>query len=69
MSPGLTRTEAITVQLGPMPPGGDSIEFPGRAVRALLRDPDVARHAGRTIPVAEVAEAYGFSDAEPEGTP
>jgi dehydrogenase/reductase SDR family protein 1 len=64
ISPGLTRTEAITAQLGPMPPGSDSIEFPGRAVRALLGDPDVARHAGHTISVADLAEEYGFSDPE-----
>jgi hypothetical protein len=49
ISPGFTRTEAITAQLGDLPPGSDSIEFPGRAVRALLDDPYVARHAGYTI--------------------
>jgi NAD(P)-dependent dehydrogenase (short-subunit alcohol dehydrogenase family) len=32
----------------------------GSAVRVLLRDPEVARHAGRTIPVADLAEQYGF---------
>lgn len=31
-------------------------------MRALLQDPQVARHAGRTIPVAELAEEYGFRD-------
>jgi dehydrogenase/reductase SDR family member 1 len=34
-------------------------------VRALLKDLDVERHAGRTIPVADLAEEYGFSDVEP----
>jgi NAD(P)-dependent dehydrogenase (short-subunit alcohol dehydrogenase family) len=29
ISPGFTRTEAITAQLGDLPPGSDSIEFPG----------------------------------------
>lgn len=65
ISPGFTRTEAILEALGDaLPPGTDSIEFPGRAVRALLQDPDVARHAGRTIPVAELAAEYGFTDVE-----
>lgn len=62
ISPGFTRTEAIVAALGKRPPGSDSIEFPGRAVAALLGDPTVARHNGRTIPVAEVAEEYGFTD-------
>ncbi|MQA12974.1 MAG: SDR family oxidoreductase [Pseudonocardiaceae bacterium] len=66
VSPGFTRTEAIVAALGGhLPPGTDSVEYPGRAVRALLADPDVARHAGRTIPVAELAGEYGFTDIEP----
>jgi dehydrogenase/reductase SDR family member 1 len=68
--PGFTRTEAIVAALGPNPPGSDSVEFPGRAVRALLEDPNVGRHAGRTIAVAELSEEYGFADVEgvEEGT-
>lgn len=62
VSPGFTRTEAIVAELGEDLPGTDSVEFPGRAVRALVEDPDVARHAGRTIPVAELAGEYGFTD-------
>ncbi|MBC3189998.1 SDR family oxidoreductase [Pseudonocardia sp. C8] len=63
LAPGLTRTEAITAALGDaLPPGSDSIEFPGRAVRALLQDYDVARHAGRTLPVHDLAAEYGFTD-------
>jgi NAD(P)-dependent dehydrogenase (short-subunit alcohol dehydrogenase family) len=65
LAPGITRTEAITAALGdPLPPGTDSIEFPGRAVRALLHDPDVARLAGLTLPVHELAAVYGFTDIE-----
>jgi NAD(P)-dependent dehydrogenase (short-subunit alcohol dehydrogenase family) len=64
ISPGFTRTEAIIAALGDqLPPDTDSVEFPGRAVRALVEDPGVARHAGRTIPVAELAATYGFTDA------
>lgn len=63
ISPGFTRTEAIIAALGDqLPAGTDSVEFPGRAVRALLEDPDVNRHAGRTITVAELAADYGFTD-------
>ncbi|WP_336210904.1 SDR family oxidoreductase [Nonomuraea sp. LPB2021202275-12-8] len=62
LSPGFTRTEAIIAVLGEDVPGGDSVEFPGRAVRALLEDRDVARHAGRTLTVADLAGEYGFSD-------
>ncbi|TQM13517.1 SDR family oxidoreductase [Pseudonocardia kunmingensis] len=63
VSPGFTRTEAILAALGDeVPPGTDSVEFPGRAVRALWEDPQVARHAGRTIPVADLAADYGFTD-------
>ena len=65
VSPGFTRTEAIVAELGADIPGTDSVEFPGRAVRALAEDPQVARHAGRTIPVAELAAEYGFTDPSP----
>ncbi|MEV0389177.1 SDR family oxidoreductase [Nonomuraea sp. NPDC050643] len=65
VSPGFTRTEAILAALGEDVPGGDSVEFPGRAVRALLEDPDVARHAGRTLPVTDLAREYGFGDRSP----
>ena len=63
ISPGFTRTEAILAALGDdLPPGTDSVEFPGRAVRALLSDSAVARHAGQTLPVAALAAEYGFTD-------
>ena len=65
VSPGFTRTEAILAAIGEaLPPGTDSIDFPGRAVCALVEDPDVARHAGRTLSVSALAEEYGFTDPE-----
>ncbi|MEH1014708.1 SDR family oxidoreductase [Micromonospora sp. CPCC 206060] len=65
VSPGFTRTEAIMAAFGGgRPPGSDSIEFPGRAVRALLEDPQVSRHAGRTITVADLAAEYGLTDVD-----
>lgn len=67
ISPGFTRTEAVVAALGDrLPQGTDSVELPGRAVRALLEDPEVAGHAGRTIPVAELAQRYGFGDVDDE---
>lgn len=69
ISPGFTRTEAIVAALGSdLIPGTDSVEFVGRAVRALYGDPRVARHAGRTIPVADLAAEYGFGDVAPTST-
>ncbi|MFV2086277.1 SDR family oxidoreductase [Micromonospora sp. LOL_021] len=62
VSPGFTRTEAIMAAVGEAPPGSDSIVFPGRAVAALWSDPEVARHAGQTITVADLAAEYGFTD-------
>jgi NAD(P)-dependent dehydrogenase (short-subunit alcohol dehydrogenase family) len=65
LSPGFTRTEAITAALGDAsPPGTDSVEFPGRAVRAVMTDPERSRHAGRTLPVADLAAEYGFTDVD-----
>lgn len=55
LSPGFTATEAIVAALGDaLPAGVDDVEAPGRAVRALLADQDVARLGGRTVAVAEV---------------
>lgn len=66
LAPGFTRTEAILAAIGDqLPPGSDSIDFPGRAVVALAKDEDVARLAGRTLPVAEVAAEYRFEDPAP----
>ncbi len=64
LSPGFTRTEAIVSALGERPPGSDSVEFPGRAVKALFGDADVKRHSGRTLRVADLAVEYGFQDIE-----
>lgn len=63
ISPGFTRTEAIVAALGDqIPADTDSVEFPGRAVRALFEDQGVARHVGRITPVADLAREYGFTD-------
>lgn len=64
LSPGFTRTEAIVAAIGERPPGSDSIEFPGRAVKALFGDSDVKRHSGKTLRVADLAAEYGFRDID-----
>lgn len=64
LSPGFTRTEAIAAQIAEFPPGTDSVERAGYAVRALLEDPHVARFAGQTVTVAELAEQYGFGGVD-----
>jgi len=66
LSPGFTRTEAILAELDDVPSGTDSVELPGRVVGALLDDPDVARHAGRTLAVAALASDYGVTDIDDE---
>ena len=42
----------------------ESVEYSGRAVAALLRDPNVMRKAGQMAFVADLAEEYGFSDID-----
>ncbi len=44
---------------------GETTETPlyaGRAVAALAADPDVARHSGQVLHVADLARTYGFTD-------
>lgn len=63
LSPGFTRTEAILAEIDEVPPGTDSVTFPGRAVAALLDDPNVARYSGHTVTVAQLSEELGFTDS------
>jgi len=42
----------------------ESPRFTGRAVAALWRDPERMRHSGLALVVAELALAYGFTDAD-----
>lgn len=63
LSPGHVATERVRdVGLA-----GDFSETPlyaGRAVAALLADPDHARHAGHGLHVADLARLYDFTDAD-----
>jgi NAD(P)-dependent dehydrogenase (short-subunit alcohol dehydrogenase family) len=42
----------------------ESVEFLGRAVAALLADPNVQRHTGKLLWACELAEEYGFTDVD-----
>ena len=47
--------------------GAETTESPlyaGRAVAALAADPDIARHSGKVLHVADLARTYGFTDRD-----
>jgi 3,4-dihydroxy-2-butanone 4-phosphate synthase len=43
---------------------GCSVEFPGRIIAALARDPGVLKRSGGTFIAAELALAYGITDID-----
>ncbi|MGB8363778.1 MAG: SDR family NAD(P)-dependent oxidoreductase [Rhizomicrobium sp.] len=43
---------------------GTSVEFPGRVIAALARDPDVMKRSGGTFINAELAQEYGVTDID-----
>jgi NAD(P)-dependent dehydrogenase (short-subunit alcohol dehydrogenase family) len=43
---------------------GTSVEFPGRIIAALARDPEVMARSGGTYIAAELAEHYGITDVD-----
>lgn len=63
ISPGHVRTERV-VEAGHADVATESPLYAGRAVAALVRDPDVIRHAGQVLAVADLARAYGFTDED-----
>ncbi|MGY2047221.1 SDR family NAD(P)-dependent oxidoreductase [Methylobacterium sp. JK268] len=63
LSPGRVRTERA-VDAGMAAEATESPLFAGRAVAALAGDPDVAGQGGRTLHVADLARAYGFTDED-----
>jgi len=63
--PGLVRTERVMEAAAHLDlRNSESPRFTGRAVAALLGDPDVERLTGRALVVAELAGAYGFTDVD-----
>jgi NAD(P)-dependent dehydrogenase (short-subunit alcohol dehydrogenase family) len=63
--PGLVRTEGVMRAADFFDlSNSESPQFVGRAVAALAADPQVARHTGRCLVAAELAEEYGFTDVD-----
>lgn len=63
ISPGHVLTERVR-DAGLVDATTESPAYAGRAVVALAADPLIARHAGRVLPVADLARAYGFTDRD-----
>lgn len=63
LSPGHVLTERVR-DAGLEAQTTETPLYAGRAVAALAGDPDVARHAGQILHVADLARAYGFTDRD-----
>lgn len=78
LSPGWMRTEWVLAAHAtdeahwrdvPALARTESPRYLGRAVAALAADPQVMRHSGRVLRVADLAEAYGFTDIDGRRVP
>ncbi len=58
----LSRNPAMKQQTVTDPNVGSSVEFPGRVIAALAKDPDVLKRSGGTYIAAELAREYGVTD-------
>jgi NAD(P)-dependent dehydrogenase (short-subunit alcohol dehydrogenase family) len=63
LSPGHVLTERVR-DAGLASETTETPLYAGRAVAALAADPQVARHAGRILHVADLARCYGFADKD-----
>lgn len=63
LSPGRVATERAR-DAGLSTEEMETPGYAGRAVAALLADPDVARHAGQVLHAADLARLYGFTDKD-----
>ena len=69
---GFTYTERAQENLKKVPgmasqlnsAAGSSVEFPGRVIAALAKDPDIMRRSGGTFINAELAQDYGITDID-----
>jgi NAD(P)-dependent dehydrogenase (short-subunit alcohol dehydrogenase family) len=69
---GFTHTERAQQNLRTVPgmasqlnsAAGCSVEFPGRVIAALAKDPHVLRRTGGTFINAELAQEYGITDID-----
>ena len=67
LAPGLVRTEravAAGLVAGLAEGATESPLYAGRALAALAADAGVARHAGATLHVGDLAALYGFADED-----
>lgn len=63
LSPGHVLTERVR-DAGMAAETTETPLYAGRAVAALAADPQVARHAGQVLHVADIARSYGFTDRD-----
>jgi NAD(P)-dependent dehydrogenase (short-subunit alcohol dehydrogenase family) len=63
LSPGHVLTERVR-DAGLSEETTETPLYAGRAVAALAADPEVARHAGKMLHIADLARIYGFTDAD-----
>lgn len=74
---GLTFTERAERNLKTVPgmasqlvsSAGVSVEFPGRVIAALAKDPEVLKRSGGTFIAAELAQEYGVTDVDGKSPP
>jgi len=73
LAPGWMRTEEIFLRFAtdeqhwhevPALASTESTGYIGRAVAALVLDPDVIRHTGQILMVGDLADEYGFTDVD-----
>ncbi|MEU8088797.1 SDR family NAD(P)-dependent oxidoreductase [Micromonospora sp. NPDC049101] len=66
--PGFVRTERVEAAWSALGEGPAAVmhtpQYVGRAVAALMADPDLVRHSGSTLAVGDLAAEYGFTDVD-----
>jgi NAD(P)-dependent dehydrogenase (short-subunit alcohol dehydrogenase family) len=60
----LKRHPEMSSQTVTDPGVGSSIDFPGRVIASLARDPDIMKRSGGTWIAAELAHDYGITDID-----
>ena len=65
----LAANPAMKSQTVTNPIVGSSVEFPGRVIAALAKDPDVMKRSGGTFIAAELAQDYGVTDIDGKQPP
>ncbi|HKD67126.1 MAG TPA: SDR family NAD(P)-dependent oxidoreductase [Candidatus Binataceae bacterium] len=65
----LKRSPEMSSQTVTNPEVGSSIEFPGRVVAALAKDPEIMKRSGGTYIAAEAAQDYGVTDIDGKVVP